>query len=162
MTKRLVSNTGPLIALNGTGEMEILKGLFDEVMIPRSVYDEVTTGFSAIESGTKAFELPEWIIIADLSKEPDLLLARMLDPGEVSVIQLASEHGATILMDERKGRKIAGDVYGLPVIGTAGLLVLAKRAELIKSAVSLIVSMRKNGYWIDEEILRFVIREANE
>jgi hypothetical protein len=26
----------------------------------------------------------------------------------------------------------------------------------------LLVSMRKNGYWIDEEILGFVMREANE
>jgi predicted nucleic acid-binding protein len=65
-------------------------------------------------------------------------------------------------MDEKKGRKIAGDVYGLPVIGTAGLLILAKRAGLINEAVPLLVSMRKNGYWIDEEILGFVMQEANE
>lgn len=162
MTKRLVSNTGPLIALSGIGELEILNKLFDQVMIPRSVYEELTAGLSAILSDREAFKFAEWIRIVDLPKHPELLLTRMLDAGEASVIQLASEYDATILMDERKGRKIAGDVYGLPVIGTAGLLILAKRAGLINEAVPLLVSMRKNGYWIDEEILDFVMQEANE
>lgn len=162
MIKRLVSNTGPLIALNGIGEMEVLRKLFDEVMIPMAVYDELTIGFSAIASDIKFFVLPEWIRIVDLSQEPEPLLARMLDPGEASVIRLASEYEATILMDEKKGRKIGGDIYGLPVIGTAGLLILAKRAGLISAVVPLLISMRMNGYWIEEEILRFVKREANE
>ena len=162
MKKFLVSNTGPLIALDGTGELEILKKLFNEVMIPRAVYNELTTGYSNIASGRESFKVPEWISIMDLSQEPDPLLVRMLDPGEASVIILASEYGATILMDEKKGRKIAGDIYSLSVIGTAGLLIQAKRAGLINAAAPLITSMRENGYWIDEEILRFVMQATNE
>jgi len=162
MKKCLVSNTGPMIALGGIGELEILKKLFNEVMIPRAVYNELTTGYFNIESGRESFKAPEWISIVDLSQEPDPLLVRMLDPGEAAVIQLVSVHGGTILMDERKGRKIAGDIYHLPVIGTAGLLILAKRDKLINAATPLLISMRDNGYWIDEAILNFVMRETNE
>ena len=163
MNKYLVSNTGPMIALSGIGELEILKKLFNEVMIPHAVYNELITGYSDTESGRESFKIPEWISIVKLSKEPDPLLVQMLDPGEAAVIELASlDTERIILMDEKKGRKIAGDIYGLPVTGTAGLLILAKRAGLINAASSLIISMRNNGYWIDEAILNFVMRETKE
>jgi predicted nucleic acid-binding protein len=37
------------------------------------------------------------------------------------------------LMDERKGRRVAREVYGLDVMGTARLLTDAKEAQLVPS-----------------------------
>ena len=58
MRKCLVSNTGPMIALGGIGKLEILKKLFTEVMIPRAVYNELTTGYSDIGAGREPFNVP--------------------------------------------------------------------------------------------------------
>jgi predicted nucleic acid-binding protein len=43
---RIVSNTGPIIALMITGKLNILKELFDEVMIPYEVHQELLKGKS--------------------------------------------------------------------------------------------------------------------
>lgn len=159
----VVSNTGPVIALMEIGKLEILRGLFTRIEIPRAVCEELAAGYSNAASGGKSLELPDWIEVVTPSTEPDPLLARMLDPGEAAVIHLAcGNSNKMILMDEKKGRKIAGDIYHLSVIGTAGLLIKAKSAGLIPSASALIMSMRDNGYWIDDVILNFVRRETNE
>jgi len=64
-----------------------------------------------------------------------LVLVVMLDPGEAAVLVLARSLGIShVLMDERKGRKIARAILGLTVSGTARLLVDAARAGLIVSA----------------------------
>jgi predicted nucleic acid-binding protein len=52
----------------------------------------------------------------------------LLDVGEAAVIGLALEEKATIvLIDERKARKVARDIYGLQPIGTTRILVEAKK-----------------------------------
>lgn len=52
----------------------------------------------------------------------------MLDLGEASVIQFASDMKADfVLTDECKARKEARSIYGLNVVGTARILVEAKK-----------------------------------
>ena len=87
----------------------------------------------------------------------------MLDTGEASVIQLAREIGVyKILMDERKGRRVARDVYGLQVIGTVRLLNDAKQAHLVASVKEPLQQMRAAGYWIHDKIIAAAIKAAKE
>lgn len=41
---RLVSNTGPIIALMLINKLEVLKELFDEIIIPDEVHREILQG----------------------------------------------------------------------------------------------------------------------
>ncbi len=43
---RIVSNTGPLIALAGIERLDILSTLFSDVLIPVPVHQEVLQGYS--------------------------------------------------------------------------------------------------------------------
>lgn len=87
----------------------------------------------------------------------------MLDTGEASVIQLARESKTIrVLIDERKGRKIAREIYKLHVVGTARLLVEAKHQGLLNNAQDAINQMRNNGYWIHDSIVSFILKEAGE
>jgi len=67
-----------------------------------------------------------------------------------------------VLIDERKARKVARTVYGLQVIGTARLLVEAKREGIIDNVNKAVQEMRQGGYWIHDDIVEFVLREAGE
>ncbi|MCU0571991.1 MAG: DUF3368 domain-containing protein [Syntrophobacteraceae bacterium] len=68
----------------------------------------------------------------------------------------------TVLLDERKARRVARNVYGLQVIGTARVLVEARRECLLRSVKRIILQMREGGYWIHEDIVKFALREAGK
>jgi predicted nucleic acid-binding protein len=57
---------------------------------------------------------------------------------------------------------VARTVYGLQVIGTARLLVEAKREGLLDNVNKAVQAMREGGYWIHDDIVEFVLREAGE
>ena len=67
-----------------------------------------------------------------------------------------------VLLDEVKGRHIARNVYGLAVIGTARILVEARKASLIAHVRPLLEKIRYNGYWISDRIFSEVLKQAGE
>lgn len=80
---------------------------------------------------------------------PDPLLVMELDAGEAEVISLARQLSPCMaVIDERRGRRIAQQVYGLPVKGTAGILVEAHRRGLISGVRSRLLELRAAGYFI--------------
>ena len=132
----LVSNIGPLIALSAIDALDLLPRLYGRVVIPEEVRKEL----SAAPHGIMRFpfsETTEWLEVQKLSAPVDPLLATVLDTGEAAVIQLAIHLPAeAVLIDERKGRKVARSVYQLKVIGTVRVLVDAKQKGLLSSVGS--------------------------
>ncbi len=99
----------------------------------------------------------------DFSTPADPLLITALDAGEAAVIGLARELNADFtLIDERKARKVARTVYGLKVIGSAGILVEAKRHGLIANVGAALQIIRDSGYRIGDSIVEAALREAGE
>ena len=86
-----------------------------------------------------------------------------LDTGEAAVIHLARTiRSDAVLIDERKGRKVARSVYNLPVIGTVRVLVDAKRKGLLSAVGPALLEIRGNGYWIHDVIVQRALQEAGE
>ena len=52
-----------------------------------------------------------------------------------------------VIMDERKGRRIASVVYNLQVKGTGGLLLAAKQRGLVREIRPLLEGMKAQGLW---------------
>lgn len=162
MTRQIVCNTGPLIALAIVNHLQILQSLFQEVFIPEAVHKEILQG-GASSAGLSAYGKVGWVNVRPLTRPLDPLLGSILDFGEASVIQLAQQLGVkTVLIDERKARRVARNVYGLQVIGTARVLVEAKRDGLLRTVKGILLQMRDGGYWIHEDIVKFALREAGE
>ena len=67
-----------------------------------------------------------------------------------------------MLIDERKARKVARDIHGLQVVGTARVLVEAKRRGLLLEVASAFKQFWENGYWIHDTIVQAALREAGE
>ena len=153
----VIINSGPLIALSGVECLALLPQLFQRVLVPNAVHQEVMAA-----PFEKSIAFPSELEIVLPAKQTDPLLLELLDQGEAEVIQLARVNKqATVLIDELKGRKVAR-LYDLSVIGTARLLVEAKHLKLIESVGSLFHRMKKNGYWIDDKICQWALRLSGE
>ncbi len=158
----LVSNTGPIIALALIDRLDVIRSCSEEILVSDAVHKELLEGGSS-NRGLSSYQRASWIKVRRLSFPPDPLLATVLDAGEASVIQLAREVRADYtLIDERKARKVARDVFGLKVVGTVRLLVEAKKNGALDSVKEALAEMRKNGYHIHDDIVVFALKEAGE
>jgi predicted nucleic acid-binding protein len=158
---RIVCNAGPLIALGILGKLELLQPLFDEVLVPDAVQKEIIQGGLKL-AGLENFQRAHWIRVVP-PKQSDALLSALLDTGEAAVIVLAREQKIPlVLIDERKARKVARDVYGLQPIGTSRILIEAKKKKLLTEIKPSLEALRREGYWIHEDIVHAALREAGE
>lgn len=128
--KAIVDAT-PLIALSLVGRLTLLREMFDEVIVPATVYDEVVVQGRG-RPGAQELAQADWLQVvpfdADATIEPLLL---ELDAGELSVLLLAQQlQPDWVIIDERLARRVA-QAMGLPVKGTLGVLLAAVWAELL-------------------------------
>jgi uncharacterized protein len=162
MKGRVVSNAGPIIAFSLIDNLEILERLFNEVIVPEAVHREIMQGGKEF-GGLACYSRATWIKVETPDGPSDPLLQTLLDHGEASVIHLVRERGANfVLIDERKARKIARGIYGMHVVGSARVLVEAKRSGLISSVHDALGRMRDGGYWIHDNIVQAVLKQAGE
>lgn len=162
MNGKVICNTGPLVALSMIDRIDILRHLFEVVAVPEAVHREILVG-GATNAGLSNYHKVQWIKVMTLSTPADPLLITALDAGEAAVIGLARELNADFtLIDERKARKVARTVYGLKVIGSAGILVEAKRHGLIANVGAALQIIRDSGYRIGDSIVEAALREAGE
>lgn len=157
----LVADTGPLIALAGIGQLEFLRQLYDTVLIPQPVHDEVLAGGANLV-GLETYQQTDWPEVVEVDVDDPSLLA-LLDEGEASVIVLAQKRKAdVVLIDEQKARKVARTLYGLKVIGSVRVLLNAKKKGLLSDVKSALTAIRNNGYYLHDSIVDHALREAGE
>jgi predicted nucleic acid-binding protein len=148
----VVSNSSAIIALDQIGQLQLLSGLFTELVIPPAVVREVAP-----------ILLPDWIVVQPLTQPvgPQVLRAGLGD-GESEAISLAVELGARwIVLDDRAARRLAQGL-GLPVIGTLGLLLAAKRRGLLTVIRPSVDALVKQGFHIAPELYERVLSDAGE
>ena len=137
----VVCDTSPLTALLTVGEENLLPRIFDEVVIPEAVRDELLRNHA---------RLPVWLRVASVRDAAQAgKYAQLVDVGEAEAIELALElHADRLLIDERKGPKLAIQ-EGVVVIGLLGVVLLAKRKMLIPSARTLIERLHREAgmFW---------------
>ena len=105
---KVVVNATPVIALSLINQLELLNQLFDEVIIPDAVYQEIVLS-GASKPGAIELKNASWIQVQSVTPsstiEP-LLLG--LDRGELEVILLAvSIKPDWVIIDEKLARRVA-------------------------------------------------------
>ena len=160
MLRIAVVNSGPLIALSLLGRLELLESLFDEFWIPDAVYHEVTVA-GVGKPGALAISDAAFSARVLTAPAADPLLVAELDLGEAAVISLArTMPSCLVVLDEKRGRRIAQQVYGLSVKGTAGLLVEAARAGLLQNLQADFKALRIAGYYISDAVVDAALRSV--
>jgi uncharacterized protein len=161
--KIVVCNTSPIIALACAGQLELLRGLYTQIVIPNAVFDEITVA-GAGEPGAREVAEALWIKRQPASNAPLVTALRLeLDAGEAEAIALAVESGADlVLLDERLGRR-AAQRLGLTVVGTLGVLISAKDRGLLAAMRPVLDALRVDaGFWIADDLYNAVLKAANE
>ena len=152
MSRLVVTDTSCLIALNQVGVLDLLPRLYDEVVAPHAV---------VAEFGRR----PGWLreeLVEDRDAVRRLLL-RGLGWGESEAIVLArTMPGVRLLVDERRGRKAAAG-FGLPILGTAGLLAIAKREGLLSAVRPVLDALiTEHEFRLSRALYGAVLRDAGE
>lgn len=150
----VVSNTGPLIALASINQFNLLKQLFGALIIPPAVRAEV------LDERTQA---ADWITVkASGDAIAVQLLRESLQAGESEAIVLAKELSAEWLLLDDLGARRRARAIGLRVVGTVGLLLMAKSAGYISTIKLLIEQLRSTNFHADPTLYEQVLSEAGE
>ena len=120
----IISDSTTIITLLNIDRLDILKNIFTSVYIPQKVYDEIV-----IEEN---ITLDKKFFVVHKIKDNKLykVLCKNLDKGESEAIVLAKEMGLSLIIDEKKGRKIASNL-GINIFGFIGLLILSYKKNLL-------------------------------
>lgn len=172
---RTISNTSPLIWLSKMGKLDLLRDLFDEILIPKEVYEEaVATGLQ--EGFSDALIIKEavdqgWIKITMLDeKEVELCLemtnhAFELHMGEAQAIALARRMGkeTLLLIDESSARAFA-EAWGLKVKGVIYVIMTSLRRGILdkKEAKEIMLTLVRKGFRIEPKLLARIIKEIDD
>lgn len=155
----VVADAGPLIALGRLDALALLPQLFANVQVTETVLAECVSRPELVDAQRVAAALAAgWLVPC-----PDVLPAAggRLDPGESSAIARALEIGAGLLLDDRAAVVYARGL-GLKVIGTLGVLVLAKRQGKLVRVVPLIEQLRASGHYLGDAVIAAALAAAGE
>ena len=160
-TSAVVCNTGPLIGLARVGMADLPSRLFPNVIIPDEVRDELLVNESPDRAEIEV--ILKSVRMHPRQSKPDLLLQAELDSGEASVISAAMNLALpSVILDERKARRIASQIYGLQVKGSAGLLVEAKSRGMIDAVRPYLEGMIDGGYFLGPTLVEACLTAAGE
>lgn len=158
----VVSDSGPLIALAGCGQLELLVAVFDALHVPQKVLDETTA--DRLRPGAAdiaAFVQAHAQVHADRNDAVYAAAVGHLDEGEAQALSLAQALGCGVLMDERRGRQTATR-QGVPLFGVLGVLLQAKRIGKLERIAPALERMQTNGYRISQALIDQALRLAGE
>lgn len=157
----IVSDTSPLVWLLHLNQINLLKDLFVNVIIPTAVFSELIKAKIINEKILQANSFIQIKTPADRKKVEELKL--LLDEGESEAIVLSMELKTDLLLiDEAPGREIARQ-FGIPIKGILGVLLQAKEKNLINEVKPLIEKLQTEiNFRINNNLLRKILIEANE
>lgn len=158
----VICNATPLINFAAIARLDILQATFDQIVIPQAVYDETTgLGFSGTPFVLQAIA-SGWLQVRPVATIASTIPAE-LDDGEREAIALAIEISERrILLDEREARQVAQGL-GLQVMGTLGILLLAKSNQTIAQVKPILDRMMNVAqYWVSATLYEQVLQQAGE
>lgn len=160
--RRVIVNSTPIILFSNINQLEILKQIYGEIVIPQAVYDEVTAKPDSACQNLKNHL--NWIKIENINNplQKKMYEAKLHD-GEVEVMILAQEEPKAdlVILDDNSAKKTA-KFLNLPVTGSLGVLLKAKELKIIKEVKPYVDAIIANGFFVTQKIYEMVLEQADE
>ena len=154
----VVINASPLILLCKSDLENLLTELFDEILVPEAVVDEISRGNDIVSQ-----KLQSLIWLKKVSvRIPDEILIWNLGDGESEVLSFArANREVRAVIDDKAARNCARTLE-IKILGTGGILILAKKRGLITSVTDALKKLQDAGLYISDGIAGLLKREAGE
>jgi predicted nucleic acid-binding protein len=154
----VIADSGPIFSLALIEELKILHHLFNEIRIPKAVWEEITS-----DKTTKFYKNIFDFFESKVTKIAGFNdLTFLMDYGESESLILYKELNADfLLIDDKKARSIAEN-FNIHCIGTLGLLSTAKTKGLIKELRPYFIVLLKNNRYYSIKLLNVLLEKHNE
>lgn len=157
----VVCDTSPLQYLYQLDLLDILPALASRVFVPPAVREELSVGRS-LGLRVPAIEDLTWVTVRQPVSHQALPLIYDLGPGETEVLLLSLEsRGAIAILDDALARRVAG-ILEIPLTGTLGLLIDAKKAGLIPTISPLLDALQALRFRMSPSTRSVVLELAGE
>jgi predicted nucleic acid-binding protein len=145
--KIIIADNSTLITLLDTNNASLLFELFEEIIITDEVYEEITYNLHHKDRVDSYLLSNQFKLIAIEHNEMYEMLRKRLDAGESESIALAKKLQLPLIIDERKGRKIAKSM-GVTIIGFVGIVLkLLEKKIITKSrAIKIVHQVEENDF----------------
>lgn len=156
---KLVLNASPLIFLAKVGLIEVLPLMVDKLIVPKGVIAEIEKykddASMWVSKNKKTYSKKVEAI-------PPLITAWDLGLGESEVIAFAFQNkDHTVAIDDKAARNCAMSM-NINVIGTIGLIVMAKRKQHIDHIEPYLNNLIGSGYRISQDLFDYAMRNSNQ
>lgn len=152
----VISDTSPICYLLLIGEIELLCQLYGQVMIPKTVAQELSDNKAPAVVQKWIKNPPSWLRIETViySDDPDL---EGLDSGEKAAILLAERQGADlVIIDDGLGRKIARS-RGLKITGLLGVLNEAAQQNIVDFPDT-IARLQQTTFFASDQLIQSLLK----
>jgi predicted nucleic acid-binding protein len=153
-------NASPLILLFASEQADLLPQLFNRIVVPAAVWREIVDA-GKDDLAARQLRGATWAIRETARPSPRVAIWN-LGSGETAVLSYALAHpGIRAVIDDAAARRCARTL-GIPLLGTGGILVLAKRRGLLPSVSQGLNRLRDSGLWLSDDLIRLLLIQAGE
>jgi len=152
----IIGDSSALVALATMDRLDLLEKIFDTIYVPQAVYDEVTISYKP-----QSVKLQEFL--TDKVVKVELDISKMgLGQGELEAITLYKDKKADfLLIDDRRAKSFA-KLNGLNVIGSLGVMILAKDGGYINSIRKDLEKLKASSLFISSNLIDRILHEVGE
>jgi len=154
----VISDSTTLISLINIERFELLFKFSDQIIITPSVYHEVSVKKSAKRIVDEYITLEKVAVqeATNIQKVKELLIR--LDLGESESIVLAEEKNLPLIIDEKKGKKVALS-FGIKSIGLIGILLLYKKKNYLTNEEIMVIvdELREVNFRVSDKLLGLLL-----
>lgn len=154
---KLVLNASPLIFLVKIDLIKYLPELFERIVVPEAVLNEISQHKD---------EVSEWMkrnkkrLKVKVSHIPSFISAWDLGRGETEVITYAYYNRDFIVaLDDKAARNCAMSLH-IDVTGTIGLILKARKLNLIHDAKDYLEKIQNSGFRVSNELIEYVLIQS--
>lgn len=160
--KGWIFNASPLILLGKIELLHLVGVLSPDFRIPRAVVTEIGAGPADDQTVMWLTQTAVAAHFVDAPPAEPFLSQWDLGAGETAVLSLGLfDHGSAVILDDLAARKFAL-AFNLPLLGTLGLLIRAKKAGHIDEIAPYIQRLESAGANLSSGVIQRALYVANE
>ena len=161
MTEFPAINTSPLIFLSQASLLNLLQVVSAKIIVPEAVATEILA-YGTTDITARTLVETDWLVITPMPPVPTVIQNWDLGAGESAVLTWGyTNQGTEVIVDDLAGRRCA-NTLNIPVRGTLGLVLTAKKQGEISLARPVVENLRRSGMYLSDRVVNRALTLVGE